>query len=241
MSKDVDVAKQNEKGAGRLSLGAWIGLAAGVLTIVVPLGLVLVGAYAPSGTLSIASPLLEASGTLVAVGAILYLISLFVYRRAFAALRAVDAQFWFASILCLVGSVGLLLIIVGAAVVDGTAGSLVSCAHGQPSHILSCLESSQPLGAYTALAGFVLAWIGGFGIVLGLSLASTHFDRRAIGAGGAIYLLFLLALLVPLVELAVRLPGVEYYLIALPILAVLAPILVLSGARAAPRSAGAPA
>jgi hypothetical protein len=236
MAKDVDVAEQNRKGASRLVLGGWFGLLAAVLAVVLPIAFLEIGTYHPSGSLAVSSTLLQYSGTLVLAGAILYILALFVYRRSFSALRKADPEFWFASVLCLVGSVGFILIIVAAAFLTGTSSSLISCLHGQPSHALSCLDASQPFGAYSALVGFALAWIGGIGIVLGLSLAGARFERGAISGGAWIYLLFLLALLVPLIELAVRLPGIQYFLVVLPILAVAAPLLVLVGARETSRT-----
>lgn len=231
MAEPVNEREQDSKGASRLILGAWIGLFAAVLAIVVPVVALMITALAPSGLFSLGSGLLQVSGTLIVVGAVLYILSLFIYRRAFAALRKVDPQFWFASILCLVGSVGFILIIVAAAILAGTASSVISCVHGQPSHALGCLESGQPLGAYSALIGFACAWLGGIGVVLGLTLSSDRFVRRTIAFGALVYLVFLFALLIPFVELVARLPGIGYLLVILPILSVAAPLLVLAGAR----------
>lgn len=231
MADSVSDREQDSKGVSRLILGAWIGLLAAVVAIVVPVLALMITALAPSGFFSLGTGLLQFSGTLVVVGAVLYIVSLFAYRRAFAALRKADAEFWFASVLCLVGSVGFLLIIVAAAVLAGTASSVLTCVHGAPSHVLGCLESGQPLGAYSALVGFACAWVGGVGVVLGLTLSSDRFARRMIAFGALIYLLFLFALLIPFVELVAKLPGVGYLLVILPVLSIVGPLLVLAGAR----------
>jgi len=227
--KPVNVAAQDEKGTIRMGLGAWMGLFAGLLAIVIPIVAVVVSSYHVGGVFSFGT-FVQASSGLILAGAILYLLSLFLYRRAFAALRKVDSDFSAASFLCLVGSLGFLLIIISAAVLAGSAASVFSCAHGQPSHALSCLESGQPLGAYTGIAGFVCAWLGGLGIVLGLWLAGGRFARRTIDAGAVVYLVFLFLVLVPFVELAVGIPDVQALLLLVPVLTILAPLLVLVGA-----------
>lgn len=236
MPQEVNVAAQDEKGVFRLALGAWFGLFAGVIAIVIPLAAIWLSTYSPSGTFSLGTSLVQTSSGLVLAGAVLYILSLFLYRRAFAALRKVDSGFTVASFLCFLGALGFLLIIASAAVLAGTASSVLQCVHGQPSHALSCLESGQPLGAYTGLVGFFLAWVGGIGIVLGLSLAGDRFDRHAIDVGAVFYLLFLLLVLLPLVEMAVRLPGIEFLLVVVPILTIAAPLLVLAGASSIART-----
>lgn len=237
MSKPVSAAVQDEKGAFRLALGAWVGLFAGVIAIVIPLVAILLSSYSVGG-FSFGNTLVEASGSLILAGAVLYILSLFLYRRAFATLRKVDPNFWVASLFCLLGSVGFLLIIVAAAYLAGSSTSVLSCAHGHPSHALSCLESGEPLGAYTGLAGFVLAWVGGVGVVFGLWLAGGRFDKRSVDLGALLYLVFLFLVLAPLIELVVRIPGIQALLIVLPILTVLAPLLVLVGTSPEARARG---
>jgi len=228
--------KRNLEGASRLALGGWFGLLAGLVTIGIPLLVLEIGVYFPSSFLSLDSGLLQISGTLVLVGSILYILCLFFYRRGFSNLRKISPVFGSATMLCNIGSVGFILLLVAAAVLEGTATSVFGCVHGSPSHALSCLQSGQPLGAYTALVGFAFAWVGGIGIVVGLSLAAGHFGRGSMGLGAIIYLVFLIVLLIPLVEFAIQVPGIQYILILLPILAIAAPVLVLVGARASARA-----
>jgi hypothetical protein len=220
---------QDEKGAFRLALGAWFGLFAGVVTIVIPLVAVFLVTYNPGGLFLFGTSFVQTSGALILAGSVLYLLSLLLYRRGFSALRKVDPEFFVASFLCLLGSLGFLLVIVSAAVLAGSATSILACTHGHPSHALACLESGQPLGAYTGLVGFVLAWVGGVGVVFGLWLAGGRFEKRSVDFGALLYLVFLFLVLVPLVELAVRLPGIVILLLVVPILTVAAPVLVLIG------------
>jgi len=225
-------SEQDVKGLYRVAMGAGIGLAAAVLAIVVPVIFLLVASYDSGGFLALnQAAFLDATGLLIFVGALLFLLSFFIYRRGFAHLRKVDPRFTAASVLCLLGSIGFLLILVAAVVVVGSASSLLSCVNGHPSHALSCLESGQPLGAYTGLAGFWLGWLGGVGIVLGISSASSRYHTRAVGYGAVSYGILLLALVGPFVALVVSFPGVEFVLLLVPILSVLAPYLVFHGTR----------
>jgi hypothetical protein len=225
----TEAAEKNLKGAFRLGLGAWLGLFAGVIAVVLPSAAIFATAYNPSGFFSFAPSLLQTSGALLLGGAVLFILSLYFYRWGFSALRRVNPDFYLASFLCLLGSVGFILILVAAAVITGSASSLVNCIHGQPSHALTCLQANEPLGAYTALVGFVLAWLGGFGIVLGLWLAGGHFGEPALTLGSAVYLFFLFLLLVPLVALAFPIPGRQFLLVVVPVMSVAAPLFVLLG------------
>ncbi len=230
----VERAKLDEKGTFRLGIGAGFGLAGALAAIVVPAIFVLLVEFDPGGFFTFASGFVQVLGYLVLIGALLLLVSLFLYRRAYAALRKVDSRFWVASILCLIGSIGFLLLLVSAGIVVGNSSSLVACTHGAASHIITCLKSQQPLGAYTALAGFWLGWIGGVGIVLGLGLAAGRFQRGAYAAGGIAYALLLLVLIGPFVAELVTIPDIGYVLLLVPILGVFAPAAVLAGSRNPP-------
>jgi hypothetical protein len=228
----VPHSEPDQVGLFRIATGAGVGLAAALLAIVLPIGFLLVATYAGAGFLSLdQTAFLDATVLLVLAGALLFLVSFFLYRRGFAHLRTVDRRFTLASVLCLVGSVGFLLLLVAAVVVIGSSSSLLSCIHGHPSQSLSCLRSGQPLGAYTGLLGFWLGWFGGVGIVLGLSAASSRFRTREIGWGAALYGVLLLILLGPFVALWIAFPGAAYLLGLVPILSILAPFFVFRGSR----------
>jgi hypothetical protein len=220
----------DEKGAGRIGIGAGLGFAGALCAIVVPLAFLFLVTEVDSGFFVFDSSLVQITSLLVLVGAILLLLSLFFYRRSFSALRKVDRRFIAASVLCIIGALGFLLLLVAAAVVVGDANSLLACAHGQPSHALSCLKSGQPLGAITGTVGFLLGWLGGIGIVLGLFLAGNRFHVGALGGAAVVYLVLLLILLVPFLALVVALPNLSALVLLAPILAILAPALALVGA-----------
>ncbi|MGD0250994.1 MAG: hypothetical protein ABSB97_08955 [Thermoplasmata archaeon] len=242
----TEAAERDRKGAFRLGLGAWLGLFAAIIAIVLPSVAIFTSTYDPGGFFSFAPTLLQTSSALVLAGAVLFLLSLFLYRWAFAGLRKVNPDFTLASFLCLLGFVGFILILVAAAVVAGNASSLLGCIQGNPAHALTCMQANQPLGAYTAIIGFILAWLGGLGIVLGLWIAGGHFGEPALHLGAYIYLFFLLLLLAPLIEVAFPFEGGQFLLVLVPVLSFAAPALVLFGVlpkiRADQRAArGAPA
>jgi len=228
----VPRSKQDETGLFRIATGAGIGFGAAILAVVIPISFLLIASYDPGGFLTLhQSTFVSATGILILAGAILFLLSLFVYRRGFALLRRVDGRFTVASILCLIGSVGFLLLLIAVIVILGSSSSLLSCINGHPTHALTCLRSGEPLGAYTGLVGFWLGWLGGVGIVLGLSAASSRFKTGEIGLGATFYVILLLILVGPFVVLVVSFPGVEYLLVLAPILSLLAPFFVYRGAR----------
>lgn len=227
------------KGVGRIGIGAGLGFAGALATIVIPLLFLYLVTDLHSGFFTFGSTLVQSTSVLVLVGAILLLLSLFFYRRSFAALRKVDRRFYPASILCIVGSIGFLLLLVAAAVVIGNASSLLACAHGKPSHALSCLESGQPLGAITGTIGFILGWFGGLGIVLGLFVAGNRFRAGSLTGSASLYAILLLILLVPFLGLIVTLPDLSYLVVIAPLLGILAPALALAGAGKARTAMGA--
>lgn len=225
----IQVRTLDRKGAGRLGLGAGLGLVGSLITIVLPTVIVFVAADFPGGFFTLNAHLVELAAVLVLTGAILLLLSLFFYRQSFSALRKVDPRFFVASILCIIGSIGFLLILVAAAVVVGDTSSLISCVSGHPSHALSCLESGQPFGAVTAVLGFLLGWIGGVGIMTGLLLAGNRFQTGTFTGAGICYGLLLLILLIPLASLFVTIPDVAYLLVLSPVFALVGPFLALWG------------
>jgi Protein of unknown function (DUF973) len=223
------------KGVGRLDAGAALGLAGGVVGVVLPILFLWVTTHYPGGFFTDGSMLLDATALLVVAGSVLLLVSLFLYRRGFSALRKVDRRFAIASVLCVVGSLGFLLLLISAAVLLGSSSALVHCLAHSPASALSCVRSGQPLGAYTGLIGFWLGWLGGVGLVIGLSLAGRRYHSGPVSAGAALYAILLLVLIGPFLGLLTPVPGIDYLLLVVPFFIILAPGLVFGGARQALR------
>jgi hypothetical protein len=230
MGTNLDAAppKQNP-GIRRIAIGAGLGLAGGLVGIVLPIALILLGTIEPGGLSKLGSSMLEATTILVLAGALLFVLSLVLYHLGFAALRKVDRVFTTASILCILGTVGFLLILLAAAVLLGSSNALLACAHA-PQNGLKCINSVSPLSAYSATIGFGMGLLGGVGLVLGLGHTGGRYHRAPIYGGSFLYALLVVVVVGPFVELAYAFPGVEYLLLAIPLLALLAPGLTLWGA-----------
>ena len=214
------------------------GLAGGIVGLVLPVSVNLFAFYRLPGLDPGGTTLIALTSILVLAGAILLAVSLICYRLGFGALRRFDRWFLAATFLCTVGTIGLLMIVVSTAIALGSTPALDQCIQGAPTHALSCLKSVQPLTAYSAVAGFWMAWVGGLGIVVGLALGGIRYREVWILGASATYGLLLLVLIDPFVALLFPIGGWQYPLLTVPILALCAPILVYGGGRRARRSSG---
>ena len=225
---------EDARGRSRLLIGGAFGVTGALIGIVLPVGVLLANLYAPSSAIATGAALVEVLAVLLAAGLVLLLVSFFAYRSAFARFRKVDRRFWVASALCLVGSLGLLVLLGAAIVVGGSSASVAQCVQGSPSHALSCLDSGSSgefLGANLVVLGFWLAWVGSFGIVVGLALEGDRARRRTLTAAATVYAVTLLLIVGPFTALFLSYPGAADLLVGVPVLAVVAPSLVLSGTR----------
>ncbi|MGI0054964.1 MAG: hypothetical protein ACREBZ_04515 [Thermoplasmata archaeon] len=214
------------RGTEWLRAGGVFGLAGGILAIALPFLFLWLAKNEPGGFFTFAASFLQFTSLLVLVGAVLVLISFFCYRWSYSLLRQASARFWVASALCLVGSSGLILIIIAAALASGQSNALVTCAQGSLSHAFSCVQSASPASAYAGLLGFWLGWIGLVGIVLGLFLSAGTFRSTLYGAGGALYSILVILLVAPFIATLYPVPFISGLTLAVPIAAVLAPLLV---------------
>jgi hypothetical protein len=227
-------APGDARGRHRLLLGGLLGVAGALCAVVVPAALV-IGAAPGQPTLSG----LSAGGIGIAtaallVGAALLLVSLLAYRSAFRILRSADRRFRYASTLCLVGTLGLLLLVAAILFASGSFGPLSTCLAADPGHALGCYRANapgDPYGALLGLGGFALAWLGSLGIVAGLAWEGRRIGSAALGGGAAVYALSLLVLVGPFAALLGPVPGIGLFVYGLPVLATLAPALVVAGTR----------
>jgi hypothetical protein len=222
----VAIAPAEERGLRRLLTGAGLGLAGGIAAIALPLSFFWLSVYNPGGFFVLGPALERAIAVLLIAGAILFLFSLLYYRRAFSWLRRADPGFTTASVLSVVGSMGFLLLLLVAATLVGSTGSLIACARNTGPSVLSCVQRASPIGAYGGLLGFWLGWFGGVGLVLGLGHAGRRYREGSLGGAALLYALLLIGLVVPFVSFLVPVPGTKYLLLAIPVLTILAPALV---------------
>lgn len=219
------------KGLHRFRIGAGLGLAAAVVAILLPFALLWLANYNPGGLFTFDSTLLRYTNWLLIAGALLFLLSLMMYRWGFSALRKIDPRLNVAVALCWIGSIGFFLVVIIASYFLGSIDSLTACIHGQPTSALSCLNSQSPLGAATAVIGFWLGWVGSVGVVLGLLIAGGRFASGLLVSGGVLYLLLLLVLVLPFAGMLTNIPGLDYIFFLAPLFGLLGPIFVLGGAR----------
>ncbi|NNN16883.1 MAG: hypothetical protein HKL79_00745 [Thermoplasmata archaeon] len=228
---DTSVSRHEQKGLGRFRMGAWAGFVGAVAAIGLPFAFLWLAAYNPGGIFTFDSTLLQYTNWLLIAGALMFLVSLMMYRWGFSALRKEDSRFNVAIALCWIGSIGFILIIVVASYFLGSLDSIAGCIRGQPTQALSCLNSQSPLGAATVVVGFWLGWLGSVGIVIGLFIGGGRIPSVLLTVGGVLYLLLLLVLVLPFASLLTHVPGLSYIAILAPLFGILAPLFVLGGAR----------
>jgi len=222
-----DPAEIDRRGVRWLSLGGGLGCASGIAILLLPSVFLWIATYAPTGFLSPGPHLVTIDGVLVLAGALLLVLSLFLYRRAFSTLRRSDRRFRGPWALSLVGTLGVLFVLATAVIVLAYSNSIPACLgpHGVPS--FSCLQSHAPWAVTSGLVGFWLTWLGGVGIVFGLGLAGRRFRTVLFSAGAALYAVVLLALVGPFFAALRPFPGSADLLLGASIVAVVAPALVL--------------
>jgi hypothetical protein len=234
MSGSESAPERNDpSGLRRIATGSTVGLAAGIVGLVLPLGLLLLASYSPGTVIMSPSELIQVTAVLAITGALLFFASLLLYRFGFASLRSIDRRFWIASALCMLGTVGLLLIVLPIAVALLSSDAMANCIQGAPTKASACLRSAAPLASYVAAAGFVLVWLGGLGIVVGLGLASVRYRQAWLTAGAALYALVVLGLIAPALALTTPVGGLAYAILALPLLVLIAPAVTSHGSHRA--------
>jgi peptide-methionine (S)-S-oxide reductase len=218
---------EEAKGADLLRRGAVAGLGGATLSLVVPMASVYLALAHPGGVFGITPPFLRLTSLLVVAGASLLFVSFVLFRSGFAHLRHADRRFRVVSALCLVGSVGLLALVAAGLLVADQPGPVATCVVRPLGPVLTCLQSAAPYGADLGLAGFILSWLGGVGIVLGFVIGSTHFEPPELLLAAVAYGALLCVLVLPVEGALNPLPGVRDLLLAGPPLALAAPGLVL--------------
>jgi len=185
------------------ALASFIGL---VLILISPIlifftlavHLPLVGETRGSGSLTIA--LLEELVALVAVGALLTLISMVLYIIAFSTLRKVHDGFGGPMVLSIIGVIGMLLITLGVALVLVTILQAVGCvASGAASSCLSVADLVT--GVYAVLGGLLLAFIGWIGLLIGVYRIGKRYDSTLTKVGAILYIIPFLSVIAPLLVL----------------------------------------
>ncbi len=217
------------RGLRWIMTGAGLGLAAAATGLVVPVSLLFLDAYSPPGLLTLGPTLIKATGLLAVAGTLLFALSLIAFRYGFAAFRKFERWFWIASVLCLVGTIGWLLLILPVGIALTSSTSLFDCVRAAPSHALVCLQAVAPLASYVGILAFWLVWLGQLGIVVGLAFTGRRFREPSLHVGTALYALLLLIFIAPFIGLMFANSVLAYAALAAIVLGLLAPAFVALG------------
>jgi hypothetical protein len=217
------------KGLRWITAGARLAFLAGLVGLAAPLALLLLGTYSSATLLVFGPTLVRTTATLGLVGAILFAISLLVFRYGFAAFRKLEPRYWSAAILCLIGTAGYVLLVVPTAIALLTSDALVQCIQGSPTQALSCLRTVAPLAGYAAIFAFWLVWLGQLGIVVGLVLTGRRFREPWLYAGTVFYGLLLLVFIAPFMGLVFANSALTYAIFVAAALGLVAPAFVARG------------
>ncbi len=219
------------RGLRWIMTGAGLGLAAAATGFVVPVSLLFLEAYSPPGLLTLGPMLIRATGLLAVLGTLLFALSLIAFRYGFAAFRKFERWFWSASVLCLIGTAGWLLLILPAGIALTSSTSLFDCVRASPSQALACLQAVAPLAKDVGILAFWLVWLGQLGIVVGLAFTGRRFRETSLHVGTALYALLLLVFIAPFIGLVFASNVLAYAALAAVVLGLLAPAFVALGSR----------
>jgi hypothetical protein len=224
-------AVHESKALWRFAAGSTIGLAAGITGLALPVALLVLASSRPGTIFLTGAQLVEVTAILALAGALLFALSLLVYRLGFSMLQRSDSRFYIASILAWVGTVGVLLVVIAICIAFLSSGTMSGCIQAAPTNALACLSAAAPLASYSGVLGFWLVWLGGLGVVFGISLAGTRYRQPWFYGGAGVYSLLLLGLIAPALSLIFPIDPPGTLLLATPVLAALAPAAIFHGAR----------
>ena len=217
-------------GLRRIRDGALVGFVAGAIGLALPLTLIVVASDGAAERLVTSRELVQLAALMTLISAVLFAVSLLLYRAGFARLRVSNRPVWLSTILCGFGTVGVILLVLPTIIALTGSDALLTCIQAAPSGAIRCLGTVAPVVGFEATIAGWLLWAGGLGIVVGLSLSSVQFRDHWLALGAALYAVILLVLVGPLVGPIAHFGGSEYGLLGLPVLALIAPLSILMGA-----------
>jgi Protein of unknown function (DUF973) len=136
----------------------------------------------------------------VVLGAALSLVSLILYLVSFNVFRKVTSGFGGPVALLVVGLVGLLLIVVGLALVLSDFFRVVACTTSGAT--TSCLDLNQLVGAVLAIfGGLFLAFLGWIGLVIGVYRIGKRYGSTITKVGAILLIIPFLGLVAPILIL----------------------------------------
>jgi hypothetical protein len=188
-------------GVGRIKWGALLGILGlvlaigGVLIVLLDVGLAVTNTT-DAGYVSLLKTILLAV-ILVVVGVLLALFSFILYTAGFAALRKADRRFSTPMVLCVIGLIGLALIVGFVAFYAGGINSAIGC----PSSNSTCQNNATSLGhgvVVLAYVGGLLGFIGLIGLILGLWRFGSRYSSSIAKVGAILYIIPFLSIIAPI-------------------------------------------
>jgi hypothetical protein len=193
-------------GASRIKWGALLGTIglvlaiAGVFLIILDVGFAVGGGISSSANFqTILNTIFLAIGAILA-GVALAFLSFVLYMLGFASLRKADGRFTVPMVLLIIGILGLLLLIGFAGLYAASIHSALGCA----STDTTCQNNatSLPSGSGGLLyGGGFLAFLGLIGAILGLWRFGSRYQSGVTKAGAILYIIPVLAILAPILVL----------------------------------------
>jgi drug/metabolite transporter (DMT)-like permease len=191
-------------GVSRIKWGALLGVLglvlafAGVLIVVLDVGLG-ISSVSASGYVSILNTILAAVLIIVA-GVFLALLSFVLYTAGFASLRKADRRFSTPMVLCLIGLIGLLLIGLFVVFYATAIHAAIACP-GTDTTCQNNATSLSPSVVPLAYLGAILGFIGLIGAILGLYRFGARYASTVTKVGAILYIIPVLAIIAPVLVL----------------------------------------
>jgi hypothetical protein len=193
-------------GASRIKWGALLGILGLVLAITGVFLILLDVGFAAGGGISstsnfqtILNTILFGIGAILA-GVTLAFLSFVLYTLGFVSLRTADGRFTVPLVLCIIGLVGLLLLIGFAGLYTVSVHSALDCASADT----TCQNNatSLPYGSGALLyGGGFLAFLGLIGAILGLWRFGSRYESTVAKVGAILYIIPVLAIIAPILVL----------------------------------------
>lgn len=203
MSGTMAPTEAEVTGASRIKWGALLGILGLVLAIAGFFLIILDVGFAVGGGISSAANFQTILNTIfLAFGAILAgvglaLLSFVLYTLGFASLRKADGRFSAPMVLCIIGLIGLLLLLAFAGLYIASIHAALACA----STDLTCQNNatSLPSGSAALLyGGGFLAFLGLIGAILGLWRFGSRYQSTLAKVGAILYIIPVLAIIAPI-------------------------------------------
>lgn len=192
-------------GTARIKWGALLGIlglllaVVGVFLVLFVAGAAIAGSISGANYQSVLNTLFLAVA-IVVVGVIFALLSFVLYTAGFASLRKADGTFTVPMALCLIGLIGLVLIAGFAGAYTAAVHTAISCSTTDT----NCQDNAfNSVGAYRALeiGGALLGFIGLIGTILGLYRFGKRYTNSAAKVGAILYIIPVVAILAPVLVL----------------------------------------